>query len=41
MACQKVCELGRDYSNKSKVNLKAMPYPYIFFTLQLDSMLET
>ena len=41
MACQKVCKQGRDESIKAKVNIKAMPHPYIFFTLQLDSMLET
>ena len=28
-------------SIKAKVNIKVMPHPYILFTLQLDSMLET
>ena len=35
MACQKVYKQGRDDSIKAKVNIKAMPHPYIFFTLQL------
>ena len=41
MACQKVHKQGRDDSMKAKVNIKAMLHPYIFLTLQLDSMLET
>ena len=40
MACQKYAKKV-DNSIKAKVNTKAMPHPYIFFTLQLDSMLET
>ena len=32
MAYQKVYKQG---SIKAKVNIKAMPHPYIFFTLQL------
>ena len=39
MACQKVYKQGRDDSIKAKGQHKGNPY--IFFTLQLDSMLET
>ena len=35
MACQKVYKQGRDDSIKAKINIKAIPHPYIFFTLQL------
>ena len=35
MACQKVYKQGRDDSIKAMVNIKAMPHPYIFFTLPL------
>ena len=31
----KIYKQGRDDSTKAKVNIKAMPHPYIFFTLQL------
>ena len=36
MACQKVYKQGRDDSIKAKVNIKAMPHSYIFFTLHFD-----
>jgi len=35
MACQKLSKQGRD---DAKVNVLAKPHPYIFFTLQLDSI---
>ena len=35
MACQKVYKQGKDDSIKAKVNIKAIPHSYIFFTLQL------
>ena len=37
MASQKVCKQGM----KAKVNILAKPHPYILFTLQLDSVLES
>ena len=40
MACQKVYKKGRDDSIKVNVSIKVMPHPCIFYTLQLDSMLE-
>ena len=41
MAHQEVYKQDRDDSIKAKVNIRAMPHRYIFFTLQLDTMLET
>ena len=39
MACQKVCkQVGM--LHESKGDVLAKPRPYIFFTLQLDSVLE-
>ena len=42
MACQKVCQQGRDDSMKAKVNikLKAKPYPYIFSHYSLTACLR-
>ena len=40
MACQKVYKQGRNDSIKANVNIKAMPHPYIFFTLQLTACLK-
>jgi len=43
MACQKVCKQGRDDAWKQRstcICRFAEPHPYIFFTLQLDSILE-
>ena len=41
MEHQEVYKQGRDDGIKAKVNIRAMPHRYIFFTLQLDTMLET
>jgi len=41
MACQKVCKQGIGMMHETKVNVLAKPHPYIFFTLQLDSILES
>ena len=40
MACQIVYKQGRDDSIKAKVNIKAMPYPYIFSHCVTCSMKE-
>ena len=42
MTCQKVYKQGTgDDSIKAKVNMKAMPHPYIFFnTAVINSVLE-
>jgi len=41
MACLKVRKQGRDDAWKQRVNILAKPHSYIFFTLQLDSILES
>ena len=37
----KSMQTGRDDSIKVKVNIKTMPYPYVFFALQSNSMFES